>query len=479
MAFFPLLFFIPVFLVIISVMIGARRGRGFANAMLTEPRCAKCNYDLRGFSGAAPVRCSECGSDLTARNAIVWGTFQPKKTRVLIAIAIGVMTPAIILPLLLMHVRSSVVFPGSPGFSARSNAVFIASLATTANQPWDWQEVERRLASGKLSSAEVGQAIDQLIAFLKTQTTSQPLVWCESFLGKADAAGDITDAQYQRLARAFYKTATVSIAGSIRSGRTVMMVVNAGGFSRLPGSQYVFALRQVTAGGKSLTIEHQGYQGQSRAGIQSELDYLSAVSPLNIIGKMKLDVPAGDYVLSFTVDVGVLRDKTAPQLGGNFPGQSSGWPRGRASWTDVVTVPVHVVPADQSPIAQITDPSLNPLSLGEIKVKSIRVTRAGAGKHAAVDLAIDVGRMPCSFDAFLRIAGQEYSLGQAVGYSGYAVDVEHGCDLDSLDASIQTADLLLRPNAKHIEGTPGVDRIWGSSVELLNIPLQRFDVPGR
>ncbi len=458
-----------------------------ANAMLTEPRCAKCNYDLRGFTGSVPQRCSECGADLTAPRSIAWGTFQPKNRRVMIVAALVVMAPAILIPLLLTHVggtmrATTAMFPGSPAFLARPNAVVIASLSTSANQPWDWQELERRLDAGKLSSAEVSAAIDKLIAFLNTQSTPQPLYWCDSFLKKADAAGYINSSQYQRFAQAFYKRCTASLAGSIRAGKTVAISVNGGSPWPLPGVQYVYALRDVSTNGKGLALEHQGYRGQSRAGIQSELDYLSAVSPQQITGKMKLDLPPGNYVLNVTVDVAVLHDKTAPQLGGNFPGQAGGWPLGRASWTDVLTVPIKVVPADQSPIDLITDPTLDPLKLGEIHVKSILVTRSGSGRHVAVNLGIDVGRMPCSFDAFLRIggpAGKEYPMGQAVGYFESIADVEHGCDLDSLDASVQTADVLLRPNPKHIEGTPGVSRVWDSSVEVLNVPMQRFDLPGK
>lgn len=131
-------------------MLLLRSGRGAP--VLNEPHCAKCDYDLRGFSGTAPVRCPECGADLTALHSVLWGKHPPSRGRVWIAVAVMVL-PLVLLPMLLLTARHmavgrmSVNSPGSPGFAARTNAQVIASLATSANAPWDWQELERRLAA--------------------------------------------------------------------------------------------------------------------------------------------------------------------------------------------------------------------------------------------------------------------------------------------------------------------------------------------
>jgi hypothetical protein len=484
MPFLPLLILLPAVLILISVGIATRRGGGVSNAMLTEPRCAKCNYDLRGFTGSVPKQCSECGADLTAPRAIVWGTFRPRKKWLIIGAVIAVTMPAVFLPLMLMHVRSAAIFPvptamfpGSPAFLARSNATVVAALSTTANQPWDWQELERRLDNGTLSNAEITAVIDKLIAYLNTQPANQPLSWCDSFLTKADSAGNISNTQYQRLARSFYKSTTVSIAASARSGQTVAVNVNGGVFWQLPGSQFVYALRDVSVNGKSLSLEHQGYRGQSKAGIQSELDYLSAVGPQQIAGRLKLDLPAGDYVLNVTVDVAVLHDKTAPQLGGNFPGQAGGWPLGRASWTESTSLPIKLVPAEQSPIALVTDSSLNPRS--SVQVKSIRVIRHGSGQQATADVEIAGNKVACSFDLFLRIAGKLYPIGSLVAHTNGSTGTQAPCNLSSLDASVNTADVLLRPNPSRAEGVPGIDSVWGAEIDVLGVTLQRFDLPGK
>jgi hypothetical protein len=339
----PIAFVIILGIIVAAFVCGAillRSGRGAPS--LSEPRCAKCNYDLRGFSGTAPVRCSECGADLTVRDAVLWGRHQPRPRRVWIGIAV-MLSPLVVLPMLVFGVRTvamrtvGVNSPGSPGFASRSNAQVIASLATSANMPWDWQELEKRLAAGTLSNVEVGQAIDKLIAFLNTQPTSQPLSWSDGFLTKADAAGKITAQQYERLAKAFYKPCTVAMAGTARAGAKVPVTVHNGGPWALAGCELVYAIRQVTVdGGGTVDV----VSAQDRNPGKPNADYLSAKGPQEIMGIASMKLQPGNHTLGFTIDVGLLVANSAPLTVNNLPGQAGGWPKGRASWTEVVNVPI-------------------------------------------------------------------------------------------------------------------------------------------
>ena len=45
---------------------------------LSEPRCAKCGYDLRGSAGAPAGVCPECGADLTKPRAVRWGDYRKR-----------------------------------------------------------------------------------------------------------------------------------------------------------------------------------------------------------------------------------------------------------------------------------------------------------------------------------------------------------------------------------------------------------------
>jgi hypothetical protein len=393
-----------------------------------------------------------------------------------------ILSPLVMLPLLFLTARHVAVrtmganSPGSPGFASRSNTQVIASLATSANTPWDWQELEKRLAAGTLSNAEVGQAIDKLIAFLNAQPANQPLNWAEGFLTKADAAGKITPQQIERLAKAFYKPCTVAMAGTARAGATLPVTVHGGGPWPLAGNEFVYAIRQVTVDGGN-TLDVISDQDPNRS--KPNPDYLSAKAPMEIAGKATLKLPPGNHTLVFTIDAALLVANTAPLAVNNLPGQAGGWPKGRAAWTEVVNVPIAVVPADQSPIALVTEAKLDPNTTGAVKINAIRVIRERGGQNVAVDMAINGNIVPCSFDVTLRIGGKEYPIGWYVASKNSSTVSGLGLHLEGLDPAVQAADVLLRPDPAHAEGTVGVDRIWGGPLDVLNVPLQRYDLQGK
>jgi len=162
----------------------------------------------------------------------------------------------------------------------------------------------------------------------------------------------------------------------------------------------------------------------------------------------------------------------------DLPGQAKHWPAGRASWTEQINVPIRIVPADQSPIAIDNSPEIDPKKTGAVKPGVIRVTRKGSGKLVKFDLSIEGSKTPCSFEAFARIAEKEYKLGSYVAYPGGSSSSELTCQLVSLDPSVKTADLILRPNPSLAEDAFGVERVWGGEYEIDGLPLTRYDLDG-
>ena len=90
---------------------------------------------------------------------------------------------------------------GVRGRGTKSNSAVIANLAQTADQPWDWKELERRYMAGKLSSEEVAAAVDHLIDHLnaKPGKGDSPITWPKDFLTLMDSAGEISPEQFDRL----------------------------------------------------------------------------------------------------------------------------------------------------------------------------------------------------------------------------------------------------------------------------------------
>jgi hypothetical protein len=145
-------------------------------------------------------------------------------------------------------------------------------------------------------------------------------------------------------------------------------------------------------------------------------------------------------------------------------------------WTEELAVPITVVPADTSPLVIVNDPAVDPRTTGAIRVNAIRVTLKGTSKRLDAVIAIDGKLVPCSFDVAIRVGGKEYPLGNHVAYSNGELHSERELTFPSLPNDLRTADLIFRSNPKHAEGVAGVDRVWGGNVELLNQPVQRYDL---
>lgn len=127
----------------------------------------------------------------------------------------------------------------------------------------------------------------------------------------------------------------------------------------------------------------------------------------------------------------------------------------------------------------MTDPKVDPSRTGAVKINTIRVIRERGGQRATVDMAINGNIVPCSFDLTLRIAGKEYPIGWFVASPNSSSISGLTAHLEGLDPAAQAADVLLRPNPAHAEGTVGVDRIWGGPVDVLGVPVERFDLQGK
>src|SRR2546425_9427727 len=97
--------------------------RGLARApTLSEPRCAKCGYDLRGFALTTPTRCSECGSDLTLRSAVRWGEYQRQPRWMIVGVVLLLLSGVSCVLLLKTRSRASMVpfarITSGPGWAA-------------------------------------------------------------------------------------------------------------------------------------------------------------------------------------------------------------------------------------------------------------------------------------------------------------------------------------------------------------------------
>ena len=469
------LFLLSFLLTIVGLVLLVRGWRGVPS--LSEPRCAKCGYDLRGAGAAPPAVCSECGADLAKPGAVRWGDYR-RQPKLLWAGGALLVLPAVLITAALMTKASGVS-------TARraTNRQLIASLSKTANQPWDWQELERRHGRGELSPAEVAQAVDQLIASLTgpgagagPSSVRGPLPWSRQFLQRAVASGDVTKEQYLRLARAYYGTQpAVSYSPLVREGAPLVLKLEYGGAWNLPDAQFVKAVRAIKSpDGSELPAvalhDHPAATGR----VPPNPDFLSATGVWPVEVKVTHGLPPGEHTLTVVVDAAVLKEGSVPRAVQDKPGQAAAWPKGLARWTAEVPVKVTVVPPGGATVALVTDPARNPAR--GVTIKGVRVTRAEKKKRLAVE--VDFGRppVPVSVDVVAKVGGREHTVGSYVVTSTQTTSTEHAAELESLPPDVKRVDVVLRPNPRHAENVPGITEIWGGEIERQGVLLERYDL---
>jgi hypothetical protein len=448
-------------------------------ATFSEPRCAKCKYDLRGSFPNAPSNCPECGAELSRPSAVTWGknVRQPRMIRIG---AVLLIIPALVFgSMLLATMRRGMLTNRSA-----SNASLIASLAKTADSPWDWQELQRRYSTGSLDNSGAAQAIDQLIAFLSKKSrpaNNGPLHWAEPFIAAANAGGAMSLEQHKRLAQAYYGTsATVVTNPRASAGKPLHFRLTYGGHWDLPGDDFVYALKAVKLeDGRVLTAVSE-YDSVARRGKASpDLDLLSGDDSWSIDGDViTQDLVPGEHTLTFVTDIAVVGKNSVRKTSSNRPGQAANWPAGGLRWSVETPVKVTVVGAGKPAIPMVTDASLDPGAVLRFAAKAVRSEGRGKGSHVSVEL-VDAVHMavPVSADLFLRMGGREYPAGWVVLTSNNSRLNQMAADTDGpLPPDVTAIDIVLRPNASHAEESAGIEHVWGKPIEMKGLPLKRLDI---
>ena len=444
---------------------------------LTDPSCMKCGYDLRGFTGDRPTTCSECGADLTARWAIRLATYR-KDTRIT-WIGAGLLLAAVV-AVPLMRYLTIVVGPlgGSANspmvIQAETNTQIIANLKTTANSPWAWQELERRLTAGKLSQSETAAAVDQYILYRTTaggNRVAGPMSWCENFFTQADAAHFISAEQFDRLVDAFFGPPTVKIATAVGVGPTPATIAYGGPWD-LMGRSSIYALQSIKLeDGTAVVCVLRGNDPKRRI----DLDTLSSSGPFEIDADLYIKTKPGPHQLTFIIDTGVVDRDTKQLINSSRPGQAKQWPSNIVHRPRQVTVPITVLATGAPTLELITDTAHR--QWPPLGIQSVTAIPAASGTRIKVMLTSLPSDVDFAYDISLTVDGHTSKLGQEdrCGNTGSSSDLTVTIQ-PPLSPEITAATVTCTPNADRAAHTPGVNRIWNVPLEFKDVPLRRLDI---
>ena len=358
--------------------------------------------------------------------------------------------------------------PAPGGLGVKTNQQLLAQLPNQIDEPWVWDELERRLNSGKLSSKETEKAIDKLIVFMKETNPdgwNQPLSWQDDFIEAASVSGALSPEKQIELADAFYGSAPSLELPRIREGKQRLDLAmeygnswddNSGIYATL-----VWDVKRVLVDGKSIDLrEAKRFNSDWRMSHQAEF------TPGDIPIEIELEVAYVDRTKLVGLDVNKI--------------PASRWPKALKRWQKTVKGTLKVYKTTDQIIPMESPSNCNPKNLIRIKRLVAQVDHDGKRK-IILETQIEQGlQIPISFDVDLDFGDQIVPLGQLWAIETQSMRSSNGRTKNGrvnwLDADIESADIVLTPNPSHVEQRPDVERIWGKEIKIRNVPIERLDL---
>jgi hypothetical protein len=204
-------------------------------------------------------------------------------------------------------------------------------LPNKINEPWVWNELTNRLNKRALSQAEVDQAMNELISFMKTTSPAgwnQPLAWQDTFIKTALGANMVSEETLIGLSDAFFgpKPIIQSLPLTARAKSPLQMEIRYGN----PWTQ-----------NSGLDIELLWVVKQIRLdGTPTKFRTLNRMND-HWVGICDSDLESGDHEISIDfecayVDTGKLVGVDASTL----PVEQ--WPTSRKQWSTTVSAPLKI-----------------------------------------------------------------------------------------------------------------------------------------
>ncbi|TWT75906.1 hypothetical protein Pla123a_26900 [Posidoniimonas polymericola] len=389
------------------------------------------------------------------RNLLIWG--------VLLAVT----------PLVGMFAASALqsMARGPGGIGMLSNTQLIRNeLPKRWDEPWVWQELERRQQAGKLTAAESNDAIQTLalaMAAAHPNGYGSPLHWARQFLEAVVQEGQLSDKSLLALADAFYgaepkleplarrRAGDGSLPVAVKFGS--VWAENSAGVPLL-----VWRVKQVSVDGKPAKYREDWRRRDGWNG--------SLTEPL-AAGEHELRIDVEAAYAPYDKMVGLNPEEVDPARA----------PQPLRRWQTSVTEKLTVYAEDEALVKLITDP--RQLSGGhgvQVQRLVMQQTKDGGKLVLLIDTrggsALNLG-----FSAAVHIDGQAYPLEGAV--MRLHLDGSEMTGGNQLEAPIpvlitdaRQADVVLTPNPAIVEQHPEVDAIWGKPITFTAVPLERLDL---
>lgn len=473
---------LPVIVIDVLFLLGlvllVRGIRGEAD--LSFPTCAACQYDLRGRDLMALTACPECGHSLTEPRAVLFGRYRRRPRMAMVGLVM------IFVPIMLVStwyyftlLRSQQAMQAARAqwtAAAAANTPMSVVSQTTAEllqllsqdlfQPWVWNELMTRHETGHMDDGEVAAVVDLVITYLQGQAALSAPFPSREFIAAVIRAQRVTPEQLMRLIQASgSRQFEVKMRRSVRSTALAGFTIRSLNLTEIPGLATLISVDQVLLDGDP--IEFSGLGGRDQP--------VSAYGAGPLSGQFNIKAEPGPHQLTFCVGVRWMEEQWRAKT----------WSRENPppflnQTAQRLNAEVEILPVNETVVKlRGDDPELAQSIRRSIRVRELRLSPVGRNLKADLFLTFSENSpVLLSFDVFIVYDGREvrlgcFNAGQALNprtRSGPPLFITH---LSDFPDSIESVDVVLRPNVLAVERLFNIDEIWGEEIVYENVPVVR------
>jgi len=250
-----------------------------------EPICSGCHKRLADLEHEKTT-CPGCSADLSQAMAITLAPRSRTRYGLLAWGALLLCMPAC------GFLAAYVIVPSGQPLKALANQRLIQErLPPGIDQPWVWNELERRLKAGRLSRQEVNTMVSQLAAHLNATQANhslRSLPWQRQFLQEASQAQLIDPATAIDLCDAYYgsKLPTLSLQpqrlGTGRNNLTLWIRPQTFGHLDSLGVELSWQIKEIKIAGQAMTPTSQRKIGEQWMASFDRLQLFTGDHPVEV-----------------------------------------------------------------------------------------------------------------------------------------------------------------------------------------------------
>ncbi len=242
----------------------------------------------------------------------------------------------ILLPICVLLFQRLLMPTGNPLQLLTTRRLIERRLPQQIEEPWVWQELERRLISSRITAGDASDAVELLTLHMTTNRPAgwnQPLPWVRGFLSGAISGKLVSDAQLLKLCDAFFGPRPIvkplaPAAGRQRGVQVELEYGNPWASTSGLGTDLLWEVKQVELDGKPMKISGPNRYANRWVGYCE-----GALTP-------------GDHELKVDVECAYVDESSATGFGQGSNIPASQWPKAKKRWTTTVAAPVKIEAAE-------------------------------------------------------------------------------------------------------------------------------------